>query len=215
MSNPKKKRSSRRRRNPAISFSGKRRSRRNRSKRRSHRNPSVSRALSLGGSQVGQLLPLSGGVLVGTFIPRAVVQMILGANNTGITGYGAQVLASAILAWVGSKGLGKNFGAGVISGGIAATAYRVYQEHNPTTPTAIVKSASGGADTGMGDLDFSDNGLGIYVNQPFTFPQTNQFVNGALVSAPAIGPAALPPAQAVPAIPAQGTTADLDRYSRY
>jgi len=216
MSNPNKKRSSRRgkKRNPAISFGGKRRAGSARSsRRRSRRNPS--RAINLGGSNLSSLLPLSGGVLVGTFVPRALVQMVLAENNSGLVGYGAQIAVSAVLAWLGGKGVNKNFGAGIIAGGVASTAYRAYQEHNPSTPTAIVAAASGQGPTTMGDLDFSQGGLGTYVNQSFAFPQTNQFVNGGLVPAPQVGQAALPPAQAVPLIPAQGTTQELDRYTRY
>lgn len=167
------------------------------------------------GSKISELIPLSGGVLVGTFVPRALTQMLLGANNSGIQGYGAQLLISAILGYLGTKALSnKQFGSGIIAGGVAATAYRVYQEKNPSTPTAIVQAASGAsAMNGLGDLDFSDNGLGTYVNQPFSFPQTLQFTNGNLSPVPGVGPTNGAPA--LPVVAAAGSGQELDRYSRY
>src|SRR5271167_3201624 len=82
MGRPKRRRSSRRAR------------RANRHHHRSHRNPNVL------GMSMSELLAMVGGGVGNGIITRSGPQMLLGANNTGIMGYGANAAFAVAGAWV-------------------------------------------------------------------------------------------------------------------
>lgn len=104
-------------------------------------------------SSMSGVLPLVGGVVVGGLATRMIPQAILGASNTGIMGYGA----NAAVAIIGGWGVGKwnkTAGMGVLGGGLAALAIRVYQDYT-----------SGAASAGS-----SDGTMGLYIASPFNPP---------------------------------------------
>jgi hypothetical protein len=173
MTNPKrKKRNSRRRRGNPFGFSGftkkRRTSRRRRcnpsgfSKRRRsnrRRNPFVS------GVGTMDLLKIGLSAAGGGYGTRALTQLVLQSNNTGWMGYGANFAIAFGLGWAADKFLGKDYGVGVVAGGISATAMRIWSEKvSQTSPAQL---------SGLGDLDFSSNGMGDYVETSYAIPSTS------------------------------------------
>lgn len=194
MSNPKRKRSRRRRsakKNPFVSSKRRsRRSRRNPSIKRSrrHRNPAI------GGFDATNILKLGGGAAAGSIATRGLTQLALGDNNTGYVGYAANVVTALGLAWAAKKFMGKEVATGVAAGGIAAVILRIYTEHVSQTSPNLV--------SGLGDVEFSSNGLGDYLQ------------NGAQPGVPfGNGGLWFPPAAALPAASAAATVAP--KQSRY
>jgi hypothetical protein len=196
MTNPKRKQrrsnsSSRRRRSNPFGFKTKRRSshrRRSnpivaRSSRRRRRNPAIA------GATVTDLLKIGGSAAVGGVATRSLTQMVLQANNTGWTGYAANFAAALGLAYLGGKFVGDKVGLGLAAGGISATVMRIWQEKvSLTSPNTL---------SGMGDMDFSGDGLGEYVNTPFSMPSVSKLIGGNYIVQQPPWPQAAPPA-AVP-----------------
>ena len=197
MTNPKRKRSrranssARRRRSNPFAFKSKRRSshrRRSnpivaRSSRRRRRNPSIA------GASTVDLLKIGASAAVGGVATRSLTQMVLQANNTGWTGYAANFAVALGLAYLGGKFVGDKVGLGIGAGGISATVMRIWQEKvSLTSPNAL---------SGLGDMDFSGDGLGEYVQTPFSVPSVSKLTNGNyIVQQPPWPQAALPaPAQ--------------------
>ena len=169
-----KKRSTRRRRcsNPGFSY-------RRRSNRR--RNPIVE------GQSIPDLLKIGVSAAAGGYGARSLCQLVLQANNTGWMGYAANIVASLGLAWAAGKFLGPKYGVGVAAGGISATAMRIWSEQvSQTSPAQL---------SGLGDLDFSSNGLGEYVQTSFAVPSNSvKDANGNYIVANPWAVAALPAA---------------------
>jgi hypothetical protein len=176
-------RTRRRRSNPGVSF-------RRRSNRR--RNPLVE------GQSIPDLLKIGVSAAAGGYGARSLTQLVLQANNTGWMGYAANIVASLGLAWVAGKFLGPKYGVGVAAGGISATAIRIWTEQvSQTSPSQL---------TGLGDLDFSSNGLGDYVQTSFSMPSNSVLgPNGAYVVQNPWPAAAALPATAAAGPPAKGT----------
>lgn len=199
MTNPKKRssRSSRRRRsrnrkhrNPSV-----RQVRRNHSFRRRRRNPSI------GGFSSSELLKLGLGAAGGAIGARYLTQLALGDKNTGPMGYGANIAAALALAWVAAKYAGRDIAAGVAAGGISAVILRLWSEQvSKTSPAAL----SGY----LGDLDFSNDGLGAYIDSGFPLP-TQSSTQGNYLVVPPNGPqlvhasqgSAAPQVNVQPAVP--------------
>jgi hypothetical protein len=176
MTNPKKKhRRSRRRsasRNPFVSRS-KRRSKANRGgfRRRRH-NPNI------GGFSGTELLKLGLGAAGGAIGARYVTQAVLGEKNTGAMGYGANALAAIGLAWLAAKYAGKDIAAGVAAGGLSAVVLRIWSERVSGTSPAAMSGY-------LGDVDFSSDGLGAYIESGFPLPTVStQNGNYLTVAAP-------------------------------
>lgn len=176
MTNPKRKnrtrrrRSSTRRSNPFGFSKRTTRSRRRRSnpfgfsKRRSYsrrrRNPAIA------GYGTVDLVKIGISAAAGGYGTRALTQMLLQANNTGWMGYGANAAVALALGWAANKFLGKDYGVGVIAGGISATAIRIWSEQvSQTSPSQL---------SGLGDLDFSSTGMGDYVETAYPVPTVSQ-----------------------------------------
>src|SRR5579871_6252093 len=167
MTNPKRKRRNRARRRSNPFFSSKKRSVRRRrrsnpfgfSRRRRmnrRRNPVIA------GYGTVDLLKVGISAAAGAYGTRALTQLVLQSNNTGWMGYGANILAALGLGYAADKFLGKDYGIGVIAGGLAGVATRIWQDKvSQTSPSQL---------SGMGDLDFSASGMGDYVNSPFPVP---------------------------------------------
>src|SRR4029077_18518771 len=139
--------------------------------RRRRRNPGI------GGFTGAELLSLGLGAAGGAIGSRYLTQMILGDKNTGAMGYGANIAAAIALAWAAAKFAGRDIAAGVAAGGISAVIMRLWSEKvSQTSPVAM----SGY----LGDLDFSGDGLGAYINSGFPLP-TVSGQNGNYLQIPA------------------------------
>jgi hypothetical protein len=139
----------RRRRNPVYAMR-----RINRGRRR---NPSMAGVTS---GTIGKAL----GVIGGAIGSKYLTQLALGGNNTGIMGYGGNLVASIALGWAAGKVTkSKDFGTMVAVGGIAALVLRVLSDN--TSIGQYVNLSLSGAGKG-GDL-----GLGIIQDSSFPVPQ--------------------------------------------
>ena len=217
MTNPRKKRSrnTRRRararnRQRSTSFSATR-SRRHRNPfragRRRRRNPSI------GGFGANELFKLGIGAAGGAIGTRYLTQVLLGDRNTGAMGYGGNLAAAIALAWAAAKFAGPDIAKGVAAGGISALIMRLWSEKvSGTSPAAL----SGY----LGDLEFSSDGLGAYIDSSYPVPTVsgqngNYLATGAGSSwgpygAPS-GAVLAPGGSAAPAVAVQG--ANLSRHA--
>ena len=139
---------------------------------------------------VVEVLKVGAGAAVGGVAARSLTQMLLQNNNTGYVGYAGNLIASLLLGWAGNKFLGKNIGLGLAAGGASATILRIWQEQVSQTSPAPM--------SGLGDLDFSANGLGEYASSVFPLPT----VSSPVVTAG--GQHLLTPAPVAPAAAAKG-----------
>jgi len=221
MTNPKKKtrrnrhhyapkqRNRRHSRNPLFARSRSRRHYRMNSRRR-RRNPSI------GGFSGTELFQLGIGAAGGAIGTRYLTQTILGDKNTGAMGYAANIATAIALAWAAAKFAGREIASGVAAGGLSAVIMRLWSEKvSGTSPAAL---------TGyLGDLDFSSDGLGAYIQSGFPLP-TVSAQNGNYLSVPAgysWGPAGSPTgatlapgASAAPSVSVQpGVPAGLSRFA--
>lgn len=151
---------------------------------------------------------VTGGVANG-ILTRSGPQLVLGANNTGAIGYGANLITALGGAWVMKAMFGADVGIGAVVGGLSAVAQRIMSD--------LVGSKLG--DLGLsGDLDFD---LGFYIGNSFPLPTAgsgqyllNPGYSGnpmpsVSVGGPAIIPAAMPASAAgVAAAAAAGASPD-------
>jgi len=98
--------------------------RKTRRSRRAHRNPTViyryktrrnsrrmtGRRRNPGGESTSSLIQQSIFGAAGAVGSRMLPQIVLGSNNTGIMGYGANIVSGLILAWGGRKFFGRSAG---------------------------------------------------------------------------------------------------------
>jgi len=169
MSNPKRTKHRRRRPSGAVAVHRRRRhsagARRNPARknpftrrRKTHRNP----GLGIAGKSPMDLLKVGVGAVAGSIGARGITQAVLQANNVGFVGYGGNLVATWLLAWLTGKFAGPDYAVGVAGGGISATVLRIWSEKvSMTSPAPLA---------GLGDLDFSSNGLGEYVDSGFPTP---------------------------------------------
>ena len=165
---------------------------------------------------MSELLAMTGGGVANGIITRSVPQLVLGAGNTGVVGYGANAAAAVAGAWLIKSMFGHKAGTGAIVGGFTALAQRIMQD--------LVGSKLG--DLGLsGDLDFD---LGFYIGNSFPLPTAGNgpfllnsgYSGGPMpsvsVGGPAIVPAALPAGAAAATADAQagggGGHAGVDRW---
>lgn len=169
---------------------------------RRRRNP-------IAGFAGADLLKLGLGAAGGAVGTRYLTQVILGDKNTGAMGYGANIAAAIALAWAAAKFAGREVANGVAAGGLAAVILRLWSDK--------VSGSSAAALSGfLGDLEFSSDGLGAYIQSGFPVP-TVSGGNGNYLSVPAaysFGPAGAPVGAALasgasqaPAINVQPATA--------
>jgi hypothetical protein len=115
---------------------------------------------SLGGFSSSDLLWMGGGALANGVACRAIPQMFFPQYNTGMSGYLANGVTGAALAWLAGK-FNRRLGQGAWIGLIVALGQRIISDN--------FGAGTGGQTGGMsGDLDFS---LGYYLNDPFPFAQ--------------------------------------------
>lgn len=199
-SNPHRRRSSRR--NPFFGFGKKRRH-----IRRRHSNPSI------GGFDLMQLLKWGVGAAAGGVATRWATQLALGSRNSDGLGYAANAGMAVGLGWLTAKfSKDRNLGYAVAGGGLAALVMRIWSEKVSQTAPAAAAAAGASSMQGLGDLDFSTDGLGGlegYVDTSFALPTVSQNVAGNYVVQ---GPSQLqlPSGQA-----AAGSQAPAQPVSRY
>jgi hypothetical protein len=200
MSNPKKK--SRKRRNPFASLKAKRRVVRRARKsnpyakvaRRRHnrrRNP-----IAVAGNSPSQVVMLALGAGAGAVGTRGLTQLVLKSKNEGAYGYAANVVAACALGIAGSKFMGANVGQAMLAGGLAGVVQRIWDDKVSKIAPAVKAAATGTSDgttvKGLGDVSYSDDGLGRavsmgdYVNAQFPYTQNNgAYGSTAALPAPA------------------------------
>lgn len=116
--------------------------------------------MSFGGFSTNDLLWMGGGAIANGALARAIPQMFLPSYNTGFMGYGLNLLAGSMGAWLLSK-FNRRAGQGAWIGMIVAVGQRIISEK--------FGAGSAAATAGMsGDLDFD---LGYYLADPFPFAQ--------------------------------------------
>jgi hypothetical protein len=149
VANPKKQRRSRRRpnRSHARRKSNPFRAMRH-FRRRGHRRPNP----GIAGFNTNELLKLTLGAAAGVVASKYVTQMVLGANNSGPTGYAGSAVVTLALGWAAHKFVGKDAATGVIAGGLGALALRIFQENVSGTSPNI---------QGLGDPDMAALGVGM------------------------------------------------------
>jgi hypothetical protein len=130
----------------------------------------------------------AGAGAVGT---RGITQLVLKTKNEGLYGYAANVAASISLGLLGAKFLGAGVGNAMLAGGLAATVQRLWDDKVskilPAVSSAATGAPAGTTVKGLGDVSYSDDGLGRailgdYVNATFPYTQNNGPYGG---SAPA------------------------------
>ncbi len=143
--------------------------RRRHTKRVTHRRRTARRNPGTLGSPADWLMN-GAGVAAGVIGARALPQMLLGASNTGTTGYIANAAAAIGLGFVAHMAFPRNrtLAAFVTAGGFAGLIARIAADK---TPFGAQLSLSG-----LGDW-----GLGLYQKSNFPYPQRIQ--NGRLPSA--------------------------------
>jgi hypothetical protein len=144
---------------------------------------------------VMSILAATGGA-VGT---RAIPNVLLGAGNSGVMGYGANAITAAALAWIAKKFLGRPAGYAALLGGGVAIALRLAQDYSPVGKSLFALSG----DPGMGML------------LPYNGAAPPQYTgNGAMVKVPS-GWGAPPPPPAVAAAKSSGAMGATYRQSTY
>jgi hypothetical protein len=163
-----------------------------------------------------ELFKLGVGAAGGAIGTRYLTQAVLGDKNTGAMGYGANLAAAIALAWAAAKFAGPEIAKGVAAGGISALIMRLWSEKVAGTSPAALSGY-------LGDLEFSSDGLGAYINSGFPLP-TVSATNGNYLSVPngySWGPAGSPTgatlapgASAAPSVNVQpGTGPGLSRFA--
>ena len=126
--------------------------------RRSHRrNPAIA------GFSTKELLNLALGAGAGVVGSKYITAIALGANNTGIVGYGGTAVVVLALGWAANKFVGKDAATGVVAGGLGALALRIFQEQVSGTSASASMS-------GLGDADMTAIGVGLREYRPATLP---------------------------------------------
>jgi hypothetical protein len=195
-------------RNPFVATRSRRH--RNFGARRRRRNPSI------GGFSGSELFKLGIGAAGGAIGTRYLTQVILGDKNTGAMGYGANLAAAIGLAWAAAKFAGPDIAKGVAAGGISSLILRLWSEKVSGTSPAVLSGY-------LGDLEFSSDGLGAYIDSAFPLP-TVSAQNGNYLSVPSAyswgpagaptGAALAPGASAAPNVSVQpGNPAGLSRFA--
>lgn len=127
-------------------------------------------------------------VIAGALGSKLIAQMVLGANNTGVMGYGVSLLAGTAL-WFATDKLLKNKAAstGIISGTIVQLIIRLLNDYTPFGTYV--------AQLGMGDYQAQ----AFLTPQILVDPYKNATIKFPAALMPAPAPAAAPPSKSMPA----------------
>lgn len=124
------------------------------------------------GVRSNDLLTLSLGAGAGMLGSKALAQLVLGQNNSGLMGLGATAIAGGVIAFAAKKFVGKEAAVGVIAGAGGAIALALWQQYVSGTGT--------GAMSGLGDPDMAGV-LGEY--RPGTLAMPSVF-SAPMIAAP-------------------------------
>lgn len=147
----------------------------------------------IGSFGITEIMKAGAGAAAGGLGTRSITQLVLGDKNTGPLGYLANAAVAIALGYATAFVASPAWAIGVAAGGLGATILRIWSEQvSQTSPSSL---------SGLGDLDFSGNGLGAYVQTAFPVPTvSSQQGRFQVVQAPPYGgPMALPAAVAMPA----------------
>jgi hypothetical protein len=101
--------------------------------------------------------------IAGGVATRALPQMFMSQYNTGLMGYGMNLLTAAGLAWVGDRFLGANASRGILIGGLVMLGGRIISDYFGKD----VVTFGGGLLGAYGDPSFD---LGLYEPNQFVVP---------------------------------------------
>jgi len=145
----------------------------NRSKRRVRRNRAVvpfrrhRRRHNPFGIPGGDVLKTAAWAIAGGVATRAIPQMFASQYNTGLLGYGLNLLTASSLAWLGDRFLGANAGRGILLGGLVMFGGRIISDYFGKD----VVSFGGGLLGAYGDPSFD---LGLYEPNQFVIPTVSE-----------------------------------------
>jgi hypothetical protein len=150
---------------------------------------------------MGELIPLTAWAIGGMAGTRIIPQMVLPQYNSGLGGYGLNLVAAVGLSWLGGKFAGTRAAQGLLVGGMVGLAARMLSD--------ALGSSTAGAWGLSGDLDFD---LGFYIPNSFAVPTTGQgpyLLQPGITGSPMASggmpmAAALPPASAAAGTPGAG-----------
>lgn len=111
----------------------------------------------------GDILKTAAWAIAGGVATRALPQMFLSQYNTGLMGYGMNLLTAAGLAWVGERFMGQNASRGILIGGLVMLGGRVISDYFGKD----VVTFGGGLLGAYGDPSFD---LGLYEPNQFVVP---------------------------------------------
>ena len=143
--------------NPFVARHRIRRRRRGNRHHRRRRNPSLRQFAS------GNMLHMVGGGALGFFGSRFIPQNVpfLAPYNTGLPGYGLNLLSGFGISWAVGKFWSRQAGIGAMVGtGLAVLSRIIVEKMGTATPS--------GASAMAGDMDFD---LGYYISDRFPYPQ--------------------------------------------
>jgi len=175
MTNPRRRRSHRRRHVSAVNPHRRHRRRRMAANpRRRRRNPTYIRVRNRRSGRrrnpdLKSALMVGLGAAAGNVATRGLTQAFLGSNNTGYVGIAANLGMAYALSFVAEKlRVDREISLGVLAGGVAGAAQRLYEMFAAPAATSAL--------SGLGDPWYSGNGLGEYKSYS-TFPP-NSFPPG-------------------------------------
>jgi hypothetical protein len=115
----------------------------------------------------GDALKTAAWAIAGGVATRALPQMFLPQYNTGIMGYGLNLLTAAGLAWAGDRFMGATAGKGILLGGLVMLGGRIISDYFGKD----VVSFGGGLLGAYGDPSFD---LGLYEPNQFVVPTVSE-----------------------------------------
>jgi hypothetical protein len=160
-------------------------------KRNTGRRHKMRHNIGGGGGRMGGMSDLvinSMFVIAGALGSKLIAQMVLGANNTGVMGYGVSLLAGTAL-WFATDKVLKNKAAstGIISGTIVQLIIRLLNDYTPFGTYV--------AQLGMGDYQAQ----AFLTPQILVDPYKNATIKFPAALMPAPAPSAPPPSKSMPA----------------
>lgn len=111
----------------------------------------------------GEIVKTAAWAIAGGVATRALPQMFLSQYNTGLMGYGMNLLTAGALSWVGDKFMGANAGRGILIGGLVMLGGRIISDYFGKDVVSFGEGLLGA----YGDPSFD---LGLYEPNQFVVP---------------------------------------------
>jgi hypothetical protein len=156
-------------------------------------------------SNLTQTLKRAGWAIGGGVLTRSIPQAVLGDKNTGLMGYGANLLTAAVGAGAVGKFMGPDAAESFLLGGFVMIAGRVVEDY---FGRKVVEFASVGLplpQLGAGDPAYDLRMMGDFINQQFPVPYSS------LPSGRYLPPAPTPEAAAIASTSKAAMGLGLDR----